>query len=255
MIDSPLSASSTYVYTVRAYDASGNQSAESSAASVTTPGLPPPSSGLLAAYSFDEGSGATLLDRTTNGRNGTITGSPTWTTGKNGLTIDFDGSNDAISLGSILPIQGIPALTLSAWVKRNGANELVVFGKQTPGSSGDTVAIELWNDGLIYFGLSPSTGYAAGYTTLNDTAWHHVALVYDGTQTGNTNKLKGYIDGVQKTLTFTGTIPSLTTANTNEFNVGKIGGAYTGGLIDDLRVYSRAQSEAEIQADMTTPVQ
>jgi hypothetical protein len=44
-VDSGLTASTTYSYTVRARDAAGNRSAASSAASVTTPATPPPATG------------------------------------------------------------------------------------------------------------------------------------------------------------------------------------------------------------------
>ncbi|MGZ4392530.1 MAG: hypothetical protein ACXVRK_10510, partial [Gaiellaceae bacterium] len=47
--------------------------------------------GLVAAYAFDEGSGATVTDQSGNGNNGTLT-TTTWTTaGKYGGALSFNG--------------------------------------------------------------------------------------------------------------------------------------------------------------------
>jgi hypothetical protein len=250
-----VSPSVTATYTLYCTGAGGNTATQNAVVTVTPVSTSTPTTtGLAVAYNFNEGSGTTLFDRSGNGRNGTISGTPTWTTGKNGQTIDFDGSNDNVALGTLLPIQGVNKLTLSAWMKRNSAYEKVEIGKQVSGGS-NTVALEFWDDGLLYFGLSPSSAYAGGYVSLNDTAWHHVTMVFDGTQSTNATRLKGYVDGVQQTLTFDGTVPTLTTTNTTGFNIGVLAGAYTGGLIDDVRVYTRALSTTEVQTDMVTPVQ
>lgn len=68
---------------------------------LTSSGIP--SSGLLAEYHFQDGSGTTLSDSSGNGNNGTLcasTAAPVWTAGGVGLT--FDGSNDCVSLPSAL---------------------------------------------------------------------------------------------------------------------------------------------------------
>ena len=51
----------------------------------------------VAAYSFDAGSGATLADLSGNGNTGAISGA-TWTTGKNGKALNFDGVNDWVTV-------------------------------------------------------------------------------------------------------------------------------------------------------------
>ncbi len=210
------------------------------------------SSSPVASYNFNEGTGTTLLDRS-GARNGTFVGTPTWsTTGKNAGGIILDGT-DTINFGSTLPLQGIQKLTISAWVKRASLNAPVLIGRQNT-SSGHTVAIELWTDGKVYFGLSGSNAYAGGSVTLNDTNWHHVTMVYDGTKTGNANRIKGYVDGVAKKLSFQGTVPTKTTTGTNAFGIGSLGGSYSNGQVDDVRVYTRPLSAAEVVTDMNTAV-
>ncbi len=80
----------------------------------------------------------------------------------------------------------------------------------------------------------------------------HVAGTYDG------KMLRIFVNGVQNaTLAVTGT----TCANTEPLGVGAKNRTATGaveayfdGRIDDLRVYDRALSAAEVKAVRTTPL-
>ena len=65
-------AAGTYYYRVTAEDAAGNVGAASPQASATVTTAPPV--GLVAAYSFDQGSGTVLTDLSGNGNNGAISG-------------------------------------------------------------------------------------------------------------------------------------------------------------------------------------
>ena len=74
-----------------------------------------------------------------------------------------------------------------------------------------------------------------------------MALTYDG------SLLVLYVNGVQvASKALSGTIQ----ASTNPLWIGgnQPYGEYFNGLIDDVRVYNRALSQAEIQADMATPL-
>src|SRR6185503_17607193 len=83
-------APGTYYYRVTAQDAANNVSTNSNEANATVP-APPPSAGLVAAYSFNAGSGPTLADLSGTGNNGTISGA-TWSTqGHAGGALSFDG--------------------------------------------------------------------------------------------------------------------------------------------------------------------
>ena len=95
--DSSLAAA-TYYYRVAAEDPSGNTSAPSSEASAVVTNAPIP--GLVAAYAFDEGSGTTLNDGSGKLNTGAIggTSAPTWTIGKRGTALQFDGLNDWVTV-------------------------------------------------------------------------------------------------------------------------------------------------------------
>jgi hypothetical protein len=62
------------------------------------------------------GSGTTWTDLSNNGRNGTLTNGPTYSSADGG-SIVFDGSNDLVQcLGSLT----VTAATFIAWIRRNG---------------------------------------------------------------------------------------------------------------------------------------
>ena len=160
----------------------------------------PSSANLVAHWSFDQSSGAVLTDNSGNGYNGTLVNSPTWVAGKLGQALSFS-TNRSVSVGNIPAINGVNKLSMSAWIKRGTSNARVLVGKQT---SNHDVTIEAWNDGSVYFQLSNGSD-ASGRVSLNDTNWHHVAFTFDGALAGNSNRLKGYVDGAQRTMTFSGT--------------------------------------------------
>src|SRR4051812_2071430 len=145
----------------------------------------PSSSQLVAHWSFDQSSGTVLTDNSGNGHNGTISGTPTWGVGKINNALTFKGT-DSVALGNITQINNIGQVTLATWMKRTAVGAKVFVGKQ---ASNQDLGIEAYSDGKIYFDMSKGSS-VYGTVNLNDTAWHHVALVFDGTQTGNTNRLK-----------------------------------------------------------------
>ena len=78
-------------------------------------------------------------------------------------------------------------------------------------------------------------------------SWSHVALTYDGAT------LRLFVNGIQvSSRATTGIIQS--TAKPLWIGGNHPYGEHFEGVIDDARVYNRALSEDEIQADMATPV-
>ena len=92
-----------------------------------------------------------------------------------------------------------------------------------------------------------SVQFVAGRSANPVGAWSYVALTYDG------STLRLFVNGTQvATRAMTGTIE--TTENPLWFGGNHPYGEYFDGLIDEARVYDRALAEAEIRADMATPV-
>ena len=92
--------------------------ANNTASDVTTIGST--ISGLVAAYSFNEGAGTTVADASGNGNTGTIVGA-TWTTaGKYGNALSFNGTSSYVNLGNPTSLRLTGSMTLSAWVLATG---------------------------------------------------------------------------------------------------------------------------------------
>ena len=188
--------------------------------------------------------GTVWTDLSGNNNNGSLINGPTFNSG-NGGSIQFDGTNHYVSCPKQNYLANATQFTMFAWMKRKLSNSLVVIG-QVETLSND-ISFELWSDSNAYFEVGNGSN-SYGVISNNSTAWQYLAMVFDGTQTGNSNRLKGYINGILQTLTYSGTIPSTTgTLNTN-----LIIGAYlpnnnwSNGNIAQTLIYNRSLNSSEV---------
>ena len=75
--------------------------------------------GPVAHWKMDEGNGTTTYDSSGNGNDGyfgSTTTSPTWTTGKHGNALSFDGTDDYVDAGDSADV-GVSDFTIEAWVR------------------------------------------------------------------------------------------------------------------------------------------
>ena len=204
----------------------------------------PPPLGLVAAYSFDEGSGGSVFDASGNGHTGVISGASWSASGRYGGALSFDGSDDSVLLGSLGSFSQT-AFTIEAWINKAGAKkDVAILGSWT--GSGPM----LWIDHLGGNHRLTLAGGLADYLDTGTTAtageWRHHAATWDGTTA------RYYINGA---LVASRASPGPGSSDT--WRIGAYGGAPTGffdGLIDDVRIYNRALGESEIDADLALPV-
>lgn len=120
-------------------------------------------SGLVGYWPFDRVSviGTTSLDRSTSKYNGSLSGGPTVTSGQIGQALNFDGSDDFMSLGSsdYLNVNATADMTISGWFFRDTfTTDDVIVAKIYgigPGETGYGVYISS-GDQLIFKGSRPS---------------------------------------------------------------------------------------------------
>jgi hypothetical protein len=203
--------------------------------------------GLTNHFTLDETTltgGSTVAD-SVGSNDGTVTGTLTSVAGMDGTAINFDANSEYVDFGNISTIENQSEFTVSAWMKRNSSNAKVLVGTS---SGTDGVYIDFWNDSRAYFAMSNASGFDEGSIVLNDTDWHLMTLVYDGSLSGNANRLKGFIDGTQVPLSFSGTVGATSPAGTLDFNIGTwpSQGEHSRGSVDDIRVYSRALSNIDV---------
>ncbi|MFC1576337.1 LamG-like jellyroll fold domain-containing protein, partial [Candidatus Omnitrophota bacterium] len=174
---------------------------------------------------------------------GTLEGNPTWTTGKVGDALIFDGTDDYINVGDdiSLSITGDP-LTISMWMETNvlpgPAYNAILFGSDELYGYGFYLKKSSYELALGKVGTNEV--YSAD--AVSDTGnWHHVAVVYDS------DNVYFYIDGNSDSSN-----PhaySSTYDAGKHYDIGARGGAnrdYYNGKIDEVAVWDRALSETEI---------
>ena len=154
----------------------------------------PSTANVVASWPLDEATGTLARNSNGPGNDGALVGPPRWVTGRISSALAFDGT-DEVDIGDIPDVNDIARVTLAAWIKRDALGAPVLLGKQTGG--GRDLSIRAAADGRLYAGVGNGLT-ASGSVLLNDTLWHHVALVFDGTLLGNANRLKIYVDGVQR---------------------------------------------------------
>ena len=241
-------AAGTYFYKVTAEDAAGNLSAPSAEAIATVTASAP--TGLVAAYGFDVGSGTTVPDQSGNGNTGTLTNT-SWAgaaAGKFGNALSFNGTNASVTVADSSSLDLTTGMTIEGWVNPTAVSSFRTFiVKERPGD-------------LVY-GLyagsdtnRPQSQVTIGSPQLLDApsgiptgSWSHLAATFDG----STQRL--YVNGAQvATRASAGSI--LTSTSALKIGGNSIWGEWFSGLIDEVRIYNRALSATEIQADMNTSI-
>jgi len=85
---------------------------------------PPSALGLVGYWPMNEGVGTLAGDASGNGNTGTLSGSsiPTWTTGKRGNALNFNGTSAYVAISDSTALKGgSGSITLSAWYKRSAS--------------------------------------------------------------------------------------------------------------------------------------
>jgi hypothetical protein len=221
----------------------------------------------LAWWKMDDGqNSSTTCDGTTSivkdasgSRHGTLNlgGSPAtstaWVEGKYSCALDFDGSNDYVSVSSTANLEPIN-VTAALWFKVTGdgthsdGDYLLSKGRiaadpyQAYGiyyyASSDKISCSMGISSHSYSDVASASTFAPG------SAWAHAACTFDG------STMRLYINGKQEnssshsgTLSYTQTDPNL--------NIGNWG--YAGylrqfqGYIDDVRIYGYGLTPAQIK--------
>jgi uncharacterized membrane protein len=206
-----------------------------------------PSSGLVASYAFDEGSGPTVTDGSGNGNTGTIANGAWTEDGKYGKALVFNGTNSLITVPDSPSLHLKDSMTLEAWVSPSVVNGLWrdVLDKGSDYSLEGTSA----GQGAPAVGAMLASSRALSYGTapLPANTWSHLAVTYDG------SLLRTYVNGV---LVSSRVSQGEIASSSNPLQIGgdRIFGRYFEGKIDEIRIYDIALTQAQIKSDLVTPV-
>lgn len=161
----------------------------------------------------------------------------------------FNGSSSYIDLGASL-LSSKSAFSVSTWVKFDNLNTQNFIFYNSESGSGTQLGFYDYGNGNIYFQPDASTSNNRGYISnsglYTTDEWTHIVMVFDGSATGNSNRLKAYIQGQSITLTYDGTIPSNSGTSTCNSWIGGRASTKFSGKIDQVRIFNKAISAAEV---------
>lgn len=204
---------------------------------------------------LDEGEGVEIRDAG-GGAAGTVMGpNAVWVQGLSGLALELDGTADHIQVvNDYLPPGGATPRTVTSWIRTGGHGSIAAWGQDSPTKKW-YVRLESETADQGKLRVEVAGGYRRGNTNLMDGEWHHVAVVLpEGAN--NTNQLKLYVNGVEDTP-YSTVDQEIDTAVT-PVEIGKDSHPtprHFPGRLDEVRIYRRALSAAEIASLAETPDQ
>ncbi len=215
--------------------------------------------GLVGHWTFD----ADATDSSGNSYDGTLTGDASIDTtdatdivGEGKLALD--GTGDYVNLDThISGFSGLTEGTISAWVKMTDTGESTIFGLSDKDEASELIKFGIEGGQLKWLNLNPAFDDVIVYSTatVNDGAWHHVAVTVNSS--GNTLYIDGavasvsYSSGSSSTTAFFDDITNIDAMDIGRSVRGGVAETEYDGLTDDVRVYNRALSAADI-AELAT---
>ncbi len=212
-------------------------------------------------WKFDDGSGTSAVDSSGYGHTARLFNGVSWVAGKMG---------DAVAtLAPRRQYVGIPQIDLST----TKAATVTLWSNRTYSTVGGHTLFEAttnfnnYTTGFAFFpddatcdgiqvALHGNVGYVANcYGQPSSGVWHHIAVVFDKTQTGG-SQVKYYLDGALQPVSWN----LYASTNTNYFGNNPLflfcrggGTEFNSGEIDDFRIYNTALTAAQIRAIYNGP--
>jgi hypothetical protein len=209
------------------------------------PMVDPGTDALAAYYPLDND----VLDGSGNGNNGTIFGDPTFVEGVAGMALKFDGAGDYVDCGNNPILAITDAVTVSARIKVAAQGlDHKVGGNQDNANGGYKMTV--FNNNRVEFEIRTASNSAVlnrnvvGGTEIKVDIWYHVAGVYSLEDGYIRTYVNGEMDRELLTTQALGASPGSFKIGCEPFTTGSYN---FNGVMDDIRIYNRALSEAEVR--------
>jgi len=201
---------------------------------------------LVAYWPLDDGSGTKARDASGNGHDGTLEGDAEWILGKYGQALDFGAGDGYVVVPDDDELDLSQAVTYMGWFNLNEP----IAGQRRLMSKNDSIFL------LFDFGVAdsldllvkPNNNFAESTTPFEVGEWYHFAGTYDGDSLGM--YINGELEGEA------GGVPEIATSDL-ELWIGaddwQPGITTFPGILDDIRIYSKALTPAQIAQAMSGP--
>jgi len=204
---------------------------------------------LLGYWTFNEGTGSTAADSSGHGFTGTLWGGASWGAGRSGNALFLTVGSQYVAINTLSGSKTGP-FTVSAWLRPTASTAAYTF----IGSNGPDYGFEAKMQSGTQIMTSIGTGTSwitrpASSYSWSANNWYHVTYVID------TTGYRAYVNGVQVgTGTYAGT--PLLYDGTHSLVVGYTGHTifqeFFKGNIDELKIYNRALTAAEVSQVYTS---
>jgi hypothetical protein len=220
-----------------------------------------PNQGLSTYWPLD----GNAVDSSGNGYNGIVYGATPAQNrfGVNNSAYSFNGNDNAIDFGNILNqifCAPVAKFSVSGWalISSNESNINSTIINKTAGGNGPYQWSVYYSNGTIRAGVYSDTlarNYIELQSPVSFNQWYHFVLIFDGSQP-ELQRVQLYINGSTSSTSLysiTGNLGSTTTATQQNIAIGAshapnslIWSDFFNGDVDDIRIYNRALSAAEV---------
>lgn len=201
-------------------------------------------------FPFNQVSGFSTLEAggaSTATLRGFASESASWVSGRFNRGLTFDGIDDYLTIDGFDGVLGNNPRSISAWIKTTatttGDKPIVAWGNNTAGNK--------WTFLMNAAGrlrLEATQGWVIGTRLLNDGQWHHVAATFANDGSPSAADIKLYVDGSPETISGSQGVTINTTTSGNVKIGSDVQNRFWKGELDEIRVYNRALTAAEVLA-------
>lgn len=163
----------------------------------------------------------------------------------------FDGVNETVTMGVVYGFERTDTFSFSFWIKAPVAGAYRILARMQAGAP-EGYAILVNSTGKIYLYLVNTWAtncisvYADTVGAINDGAWHHVAVCYDGSSLASGVTI--YYDNSSMSLTTQYDNLTATIIKATDFKLGgwSTGTQYLAGSLDEVSVWDKELSSGDV---------
>jgi hypothetical protein len=204
--------------------------------------------GPVGEWNFEEGSGTTVNDTSGNSNTGILdvgSSAPTWTTGKIGKALNFNGTSNYINAGTLPQITGASQISAEAWIKPTTINPADGEGRILSRGASNDILFQIITGGKLNVYINNGGNFQSDANAISANTWQHVAFTWETT----TDSVVIYVNGK---AVKSGTIATSTIINTGNTFIGRYPSSVVGlyqGSLDSIRIYNYARTPAQVAWD------
>lgn len=159
----------------------------------------------------------------------------------NTYSLDFDGTNDYLAIGSTSKLEFTGSFSLSAWIKPDLNKTQYVIDTNSDGGTGNGYMVRCESNGTVKFWSYSASYLLTSTATVSTSSWNHLVAVKEG------STLRLYINAGTPVTRTDGGFAASDTTNLRIGNSSLFGG-YFNGLIDEVSMYNYALTSANVSS-------